>query len=80
MSKEHVFDKIGQAISTEDKIVYGRSTGDDIHFGTVVEVYPDRKAIKVRNDVTKRVSVNFRAGNEVLVVTYLKDIMPEYFI
>lgn len=79
-TEKYVFDKIGNVINVDDWIVYGRSQGDNIYFGTVTEVLPTAGGIKVRNQDTGRVSVNTRLGNEVLVVTFLKEMFPEFFI
>jgi hypothetical protein len=74
-----VTDKIGNVLEVGDKVVYGRSSGDDVHFGTVSEVF-ENNTIKVKNDKTNRNSVNHRAGVEVLNVSHLTDMFPEYFI
>ena len=79
-TEKYVFDKIGNVINVDDWVVYGRSQGDNIHFGTVTEVLPAHDGIKVRNQDTGRVSVNARFGKEVLVVTFLKEMFPEFFI
>ena len=80
MSAKVVTDRIGQIIEQGAWIVYGRSQGDDIHFGHVAATYPETNEIKVTNDKTGRASVNKRRGVEVLVISYLKDLFPEHFI
>lgn len=77
---KYVTDKIGNLIEVDDLVIYGRSSGDNIHHGTVSEVFPESNTIKVRNADTGRNSVNRRSGEKVLVITFLKETNPEYFL
>lgn len=77
---KYVYDKIGNAISVGDLVVYAKSKGDEIQFGTIDEIFLERKQVTVRNTQTKRVSVNARYGSELLVIEFLKETNPEFFI
>ena len=80
MPEKMVTDKIGNTLEVGDMVVYGRSSGNDVHFGTVSAAFPENNTIKVKNNKTKRNSVNTRGGGEVLNVSHLTDMFPEYFI
>ena len=80
MSKKMVTDKIGNTLEVGDIVAYGRSKGDEIHFGTVSAVNVGRNTITVKNEKTGRNSVNSRAGDGVLNVSHLTEMFPEYFI
>lgn len=71
-------DKIGAIINVGDTVIYARSQGDNLHFGTVSKINGDRATI--RNKETGRDSVNTRGGYELLNVELIKKAYPEYFI
>jgi len=79
MSEEATVDQFGQIIEVGDLVVYGRSTGDGIHHG-IVDSIKKPCYISIRNNTTNRLSVNARASNKVLNVTFMHESMPELFI
>jgi hypothetical protein len=72
-------DKIGNILTKGTKIVFAKKNDDQVHFGTVEEVL-ERNRIKVRRNSTGRVSVNARAGKEVLNIDHLAEVFPEFLV
>lgn len=72
-------DKIGAPLDIGDVVIYARSQGDQLHFGTI-EAFTKTDFVKIRNNKTGRVSVNARYSGDILNIETLKESNPEYFI
>ena len=73
------FDRINNTLRVGDWVAYARKSGKTagkINFGTVNEIYPQSNEIQIRNEDTKRCSINLRSGDTVLQIQVLKDEHP----